>query len=143
MPKTVREAPLSIRLSKNERAALTRRAGGTGLSTYVKSVVLAEDAPRQRQRASSDQILLAQMLGQLGASGLALHLRRLSEAADSGSLHVDDLTVRHLHDACDDVRGMHLLLLKALGKRLPAAAPRKERVTVQFIRAAFDREVRQ
>jgi chloramphenicol 3-O-phosphotransferase len=84
--------------------------------------------------------LLAQILGQLGTSGLALSVRRLTAAADSGSLHIDDLTIRRLHDACDDLRGMHLLLMEALGKKLPNAEAHAERLSVQFIRAAINPE---
>ncbi len=83
MPSSVRQAPISLRLSENQRAALTRRAGAMGLSTYVKSVLFAEEPSRgNRRRASADQVLLAQILGQLGASGLAESMKRLTEAAD-------------------------------------------------------------
>jgi len=140
MSGSVRLPPVSLRLSKIERAALERRAGGVGLSTYVKSVLFEGSEPksRSRRRVSADRILLAQILGQLGASGLGHSLARLAEAAASGSLHVDDLTTRRLHDACDDLRGVHWLLLKALGKKLPKASLRHERLSVQFARAATD-----
>jgi len=141
MSQAVREPPLSIRLSKNERAALTRRAGAMGLSTYVKSVLFAEENPKRgRKRVSADHVLLAQILGQLGASGLAQSMKRLTEAADTGSLHLDDLTIRQMHDACGDLRGIHLHLLKALGKKLPKTPPHPERLSVQFVRAAVDAE---
>jgi hypothetical protein len=130
-----------LRLSKIERAALERRASGAGLSTYVKSVLFGETQAKARgRRVSADQVLLAQILGQLGASGLASSLGRLVAAADSGSLHLDDLTIGRLHDACDDVRGIHLHLMKALGKKLPKTAAHQNRLTVQFIRAAADIE---
>jgi hypothetical protein len=141
MPHSLREPPLSIRLSKNERAALTRRAGGMGLSTYVKSVLFAEETSRgKRNRVSADRVLLAQLLGQLGASGLVQRMKRLTDAADSGSLHLDDLTISSLHDARDDLRGMHLLLLQALGKKLPKEAAQPQRLSVTFVRAAADVE---
>lgn len=140
MPSSVRLAPISLRLSKIERAALERRASGVGLSTYVKSVLFEESNARspRRRRASADQVMLAQLLGQLGASGLGHSLARLAEAAASGSLHIDDLTTRQLHNACDDLRGMHWLLLKALGKKVPKHALEPQRLTVQFNRATFD-----
>ncbi len=136
MPKTVRPSPLSIRLSQAERAALERRAVGVGLSTFVKSVALHGAAPGVRRTASADQVLLAQLLGQLGASGLVASMRDLAAAADSGSLYVDDLVVRRLHDACDDIRAMHLHLLKALGMK--AQRPARETVRARFSRAATD-----
>jgi hypothetical protein len=39
------------------------------------------------------------------------------------------------------VRGMHLLLLQALGKQLPNAPRCPERLPVQFVRAAANVEV--
>lgn len=138
---SVRQPPLSIRLTKMERAMLAHRAGPMGLSTYVKSVLFTgEPASGRRARASADRVLLAQLLGQLGASGLAQSMKRLTAAADSGSLHLDDLTVSRLHDACDDVRGIHVLLMEALGKKVPQGAARPQRLSVQFIRAAVDSE---
>lgn len=139
MPRPLRPAPLSIRLSQAERASLERRAGGVGLSTYAKSVLFADSPSRDKsRRRSADQVLLAQILGQLGAGGLSSHLKTLSAAADGGSLDLDDLTVSRLRDACHDIRGIHLLLMQALGKKLPAGNANKERVSVHFVRAAID-----
>src|SRR5690349_21372959 len=133
MPRSVRPAPLSLRLSDAERAQLVRRAGNAPISTYVKSVLFDDTTgARRRRRVTADQALLAQLLGQLGASGLAMSLKRLAAAADTGSLYLDDLTIREIHNACDDVRGMHLHLLKALGKKLPDAPAKTERLSVQF-----------
>lgn len=139
MPHPVkRPSPLSIRLSEVERLALERRANGVGLSTYVKSIALhGTTSTKSRRTASADQVLLAQLLGQLGASGLAASMRDLAAAADSGSLYVDDLVVRRLNDACDDIRAMHLHLLKALGMKTPPS-PMRETVRARFARAATD-----
>ncbi|HWA20531.1 MAG TPA: hypothetical protein VG757_16215 [Devosia sp.] len=109
-----RAAPLSIRLNEIERAALTRRAGGTGLSTFAKSILFGEGRGG-RATASADRALLAKVLGQLGASGLGPNLDRLAEAADSGSLFVDELTAMQLRYACEDIRQMRQLLMAALG----------------------------
>jgi|GEM_PF-5441079 len=141
MPKTVRPSPLSIRLTLTERAALERRAGGMGLSTFIKSLALEGLPSRARRASSADQKLLAQLLGQLGAGGLAASMRDLAAAADSGSLYVDDLVVRRLHDACDDIHAMHLHLLKALGMK-PPRRPVRKTVRARFARAAADWETR-
>ena len=141
MTDNLRPSPVSLRLSKVERAALERRAGGSPLSTYVKSVLFEDGSKAKgRRRVSADQVLLAQILGQLGASGLASSLGRLAAAADSGSLHVDDLTIQHLRDAFNEVRGMHQHLMRALGKKVPNAGARPERLRVTFARAAVDAE---
>jgi hypothetical protein len=126
-------------LSQAERAALERRAAGVGLSTYVKSLALGGAMPKGPRRGSADQVLLAQLLGQLGASGLAASMRDLASAADSGSLYVDDLVVRRLNDACDDIRAMHLHLMRALGMKAPRT-PVRETMRARFARAATDHE---
>lgn len=134
-----RSSPISLRLTQEERDKLSKMAGNIPVSTYIKSVVL-EDG-RTRKTLSADRVLLAQLLGQLGASGLGPSLALMAEAADSGSLHVDDLLAARLHDACRDVRGMHLLLMTALGKKQPDSPSHEERLTVEFIRAATDTRV--
>lgn len=130
-----RSPPLSVRLSKIERAALERRAGGVGLSTYIKSVLFGDDAksPPTTRPMPAGPALLARILGQLGASGLALSMRHLSEAADTGSLYVDDLVTARLRNACDDIEGMRNLLMQALGKQ--PQAPRVQ-LAESFERAA-------
>jgi len=90
-------------------------AGSQPVGAYVKHRLFAEGAKPARRRVSADRALLAQLIGQLGASGLAASLGRMAEAADTGSLHVDELVTARLHSACDDIRQMRLALLTALG----------------------------
>ncbi|PTQ66450.1 hypothetical protein C8N42_1263 [Celeribacter persicus] len=45
-----RASPFSLRLSKEERTRLESQAGAMPLATYIKSVVLTENAPRYRKR---------------------------------------------------------------------------------------------
>jgi hypothetical protein len=123
MPHPVkRRAPLSIRLTDGERDALCRRAGSQPISAYIKVILFGDAGPSgiSGTRVLAEKVLLAQLLGRLGSSGLASSLGRLADAADSGSLHIDDLTTRRLHDAFDDVRSMHQLLMHALGKEVPS-----------------------
>jgi len=65
--------------------------------------------------------LLAQILGQLGAVGIASYLRSLADAADSGSIYLDDLTSAELRSACAAVVSMHMQLMQALGKEAKVA----------------------
>jgi hypothetical protein len=128
MPRAVRLSPVSVRLTKEERALLEKRAGGIGLSTYLKATVLG-DGVRSRRKVppSADQVLLARVLGQLGAVGIASYLRSLAEAAESGSLHLDDLTVTELKQACAAVLAMQVDLMRALGKAPSEPALRTSR----------------
>lgn len=142
MPHAVKAPkPLSIRLSVAERAELDRRAGDMPVSAYVKARLFGEayrPASRARRRMSADRVLLAQILGQLGGSGLSASLREMARAAETGSLHVDDLTASYLRDACNDVRNMHLRLLVALGMKVPEASFRPETLRAGFARASAD-----
>lgn len=142
MPKPVapRPSPLSIRLSAIERADLAARAGTRPISSYAKGLIFPDGGTRRSagRRVPADQAALAQLLGLLGASGIAASLGRLAEAAETGSLFIDELTTEHLRYACDDVRAMHLLLLGALGKRVPEMPSGPEPLAARFQRAALD-----
>lgn len=135
-----RPSPLSIRLTVEERKTLEQKAGSQPLSTYVKALLFSQRRPTGSARGliSADRVLLAQLLGQLGASGLSASLSRMATAAETGSLHVDDLVAGQLSQACDDIRAMHLILLQALNAKLPE---KPQRLTAIFHRTAVDPEV--
>jgi len=139
---TRQPSPLSVRLTEDERANLTARAGTMTLSSYVKRV-LFEGAKLARMPSSNlaDRALLAHLLATLGGSDLAASLYRLARAADSGSLPVDDETVRRLRLACDDVRLMHNALMRGLGKETREPSERELRASVAFCKAATGEDV--
>ncbi|MCW2308961.1 hypothetical protein [Rhodobium gokarnense] len=116
-----RPSPISIRVSEGERDELKRRAGSLPLSTFIRQAVLGEGvAPRRSPRAvSGDRVLLARVLAALGQSRIIGNLHRLAEAAESGSLYVDDQVSAAIRQACEDVRILRLAVLQALGKRKP------------------------
>lgn len=134
-----RTPPFSIRLTFEEKAKLERNAGTLGVSAYIKSVLFAEDAPRYRARAKSpvkDQQALAEVLACLGASRIANNLNQLAHAANLGNLYFDDPTRIAVNSACNDVRVMRQLLMKALGVEV-ASEPRPKQSTSQsFARAS-------
>ena len=84
------------------------------------------------RRVSRQDSLLAQLLARLGESELDASMARLAEAADSGSLYVDDLLKNRLHHACDDIRDMRMELMEALGKRRKAAEPKPKTLRDHF-----------
>jgi hypothetical protein len=134
-----REAPFSLRLTFEERAALEEQAGGMPLSAYIKSLLFTEDAPKYRQRrraAAPDEKLLAEVLACLGASHIAKRLGDLSKAANSGSLYFDADTKADIKRACDDVQAMHVLLMRALGMQVDQTPRPKESTSQSFARAA-------
>lgn len=124
---TQKAHPFSIRLTDEENASLTARAGGAPLGTYARSVLLDEAAPGRRTRQTfqiKDSEALGRALGLLGQSRLASNLNQLAKAVHSGSLPVNDQTEADLRAACVDVRAIRLLLMHALGiKATDLAAP--------------------
>jgi len=134
-----RPPPFSLRLSFEERAKLESRAGAMPLASYMKSVLLEEDAPTYRQRrkpAEADQKLLAEVLACLGSTRLANNLNQLAKAANSGALYCDQDTKSELNRARDDVRAMRLLLMEALGLEVKTQHRTPESTSQSFARAA-------
>ena len=114
--------PLSIRLSAGEREALTARAGDLPLSTYVKRILLADDAPVFRKSprpAPVDRELLGRVLAKLGASRIGSNLAQIAKHANLGTLPVDETLQADLQAACAHVTEIRSLLMQALGKEPP------------------------
>ena len=67
------------------------------------------------------------MLACLGASRLASNLNQLAKATHVGNFYFDDDTKRSIKQACDDIRAMRILLMRALGQDVaehkPAESP--------------------
>jgi len=121
-----RPAPLSIRLNAEERLRLQELAGSMPLSTFLKKCALGGDtgSVATRPAPTADRVLLAQVLGQLGASGLSARLKMLADSAAAGSLYVDARTASELRQACGRIDQMHQTLLDALyGKARVRPAP--------------------
>ncbi|MDG2532217.1 hypothetical protein P6144_01030 [Sphingomonas sp. HITSZ_GF] len=120
-----RLAPLSLRLSREERDRLERDAAGQALGGYIKARLFADDpAQREHRRLPvRDQRTIAQALAQLGRSELAASLRDLAAAVRSGSLECDVEVRAALLTGCADIESIRSMLVAALGLK-PAAAPR-------------------
>lgn len=132
-----RPAPLSIRLTPEERQHLEMLAGTMSLAGYIKMAALQGYRPnRTPTRTRRDQQALAKVLAALGASQLAASLERLSYAAASGSLYVDDRLAAKFAAACDDIRAMHLHLLEALGKKPSKTPIPNQRLGIRFAQAS-------
>lgn len=115
-----RAAPFSLRLSEDERTRLEAQAGTMPLAAYIKSVVLAEDAPHYRKRRKppmAEQQLLAEVLARLGQSRTANNLNQISKHLNQGTLVVDEELEADLKAALADVAWMRVTLMRALGVR--------------------------
>lgn len=123
----VRSAPVSIRMSADERAALEARAGGQRLSTYVREVLFGDGQGQPGlRRDGPDRQLHGRVLAMLGKSGLATTLQSMALMAATGVLYVDEETEAYLRRACEDVRELRDLLMRSLGKEPPEPTPAEE-----------------
>lgn len=118
--------PFSLRLSPSEREQIETKAGGLPLGAYIKSVILADDAPRYRKRRKppvADQRLLAAILARLGSSRSASNLNQIAKAIHLGTLSVNPDLEADLTRACAEVAWMRVTLMQALGLPCSAKAP--------------------
>ncbi|MGD1881206.1 MAG: hypothetical protein ACFB11_02625 [Paracoccaceae bacterium] len=118
-PKKV--APVSVRLTQEERALLEQRAGKQSLSAYIRERVLADDVMPRRSRGLNpvkDHPALAKALRALGSSNLAHDLDQLCWAVKDGTVQLDEKSEALLRLALVSVVEMRKDLLRALGLRL-------------------------
>ncbi|MEM1341465.1 MAG: hypothetical protein AAGA97_00775 [Pseudomonadota bacterium] len=110
-------APLSIRLSEDERAQLQSWAGRKPLSTYVKECLFKGRKPRKAANSNpvQDYEALARVLGALGRSGIFRNLDGLAKQAEEGTLDLSDDTIQAIVAACLCVSEMRNDLVRALG----------------------------
>lgn len=134
-----RTPPFSLRLTKEERIELERRAGTMPLGSYIKSVVFAANAPTYRVRRKppvADQQALADVLACLGASRIANNLNQLAHAANTGTLYFDHDTKTDIARAAGDIQAMRLMLMRALGMRTDDQPKPIETPSQTFTRSA-------
>ncbi len=113
-----RPAPFSLRLSDEERKSLEAKAGSMPLASYIKSVVLAEDAPKYRKTKKppvAEQRLLAEVLAKLGATRSANNLNQIAKAINQGTLYLDDELETDIKTALAEIAWMRVTLMEALG----------------------------
>jgi hypothetical protein len=137
-----RLAPLSLRLTAQERKNLAARAGDLPLSTYIKGVLFGGDAPSFRRgprSVSVDRQLIAQVLAALGSSRLASNLSQIAKYIHLGNLIFDQTTKDDLRQAAADISAMRALLMHALGKDVSDGSGR-DRLSSTFEAAATQRE---
>jgi hypothetical protein len=109
-------APVSIRLSPEERTRLQADAGQRSLSDYIRAR-LFNGASRSRNvpTPTTNARQLAHILAALGQSELAPCLKGLLEAARIGALPVTPETEDALQSACRATIQMRADLIKAIG----------------------------
>ncbi|MEL6646133.1 MAG: hypothetical protein AAFQ05_00285 [Pseudomonadota bacterium] len=116
--KSPRPAPFSIRFSQGERAAIESAAGSMPLGSYIKSVVLASEAPKYRKRSKppvAEAQLLAELLARLGQTRHANNLNQIAKHLNQGSLVMDAELEADIQAALLDIAWMRMTLMQALG----------------------------
>ncbi|MEP3346293.1 MAG: hypothetical protein ABJN34_00020 [Litoreibacter sp.] len=116
--KPLRPAPFSLRLTPEERERLEAQSGAMPLASYIKSVVLSDEAPKYRKRTRppvAEQQLLAAVLAKLGSSRTASNLNQIAKGLNQGTLVVDEELEADLNAAIAEVAWMRATLMQALG----------------------------
>ena len=119
-PDGKRDRPVyvSLRVTPEEKARLTRDAAGMSISAYVRERLLGEAACPRKTRGKfpvKDHEALAKVLRALGRSNLAQEFDALSRGVRDGSVHLDPESARALREACAAISAMHRDLITALG----------------------------
>lgn len=139
LKKSSKSKPFAIRLSDAERVELERRSGEMALGTYLKATLFADGDDRKRRGARApvkDHAALAQVLACLGQSRLGESMQQLADAANSGTLYIDDDVPKAIEQACEDIVVMRLLLMQALGFQMPDEEDLPQSVSELFVDAA-------
>jgi hypothetical protein len=114
--KKKRPAPLSIRISDEQRERLKQMAGNMTVNAFVLWRLFGDDACKGRQRRiTRDMLLLSQILANLGQSHLSPDLHTLAQSAKCGALHVTPEVEDELSQACADVAEIKSMLMQAIG----------------------------
>ena len=114
-----RTAPLSLRLTSEQRAELEQLAGGRSLGGYIKDQLFkGSTKPRSfpaRSVAVEDRKLLAQVLRALGSANIIKTIGKLRAADDNRLLMMSEAANFAVHQACRDITIMRRDLVAALG----------------------------
>lgn len=117
--KQKRAAPLSLRLSSEQRNELEQFAGELPLGSYIKEQLFKGSTKprsfRARGGAVEDRKLLGQVLRALGSANIIKTIGNLRDADDNQVLIMSDAANFAVHQACRDIAIMRRDLVVALG----------------------------
>lgn len=122
-----KSAPVSVRLTHEEREVLRLAAGDTSLSDHIRGRLFGEDQVsgiEPRLSPQAQQRLLARILVALGKSEITTSLAELADLARLGLLPPDADLADSLDAARKELQTLRADLLRALGSR-----PRKDEDT--------------
>jgi hypothetical protein len=113
-------SPLTLRLTRDERARLEQLAGEMTLSAYVRSILFSEDTKLRKTRPAdlvAEKAAAAEALSLLGQSRIASNLNQLAYHANIGALIVGDVEREQITEANAHLMAIRTLLMQALGKK--------------------------
>jgi hypothetical protein len=116
--KKKRAAPLSVRLSDAELAALRKAAAGRSMNGFIRECLFGNaEGVSLSQPASEDHEALARVLGMLGKTDVFTNLAAISLAIEKQQLVADEDVATAIVDTRDAILEMRSELLRALGLR--------------------------
>ena len=121
--KTPRTIPLSIRVTKEEKARIQNLAGNMAVGNFIRQRVLGDDEDvkrpkrhrKKQYKPKLEHVELARLLGMFGQSELAQGILALSLVAQSGELDVTPDVSSQISSACAEIQEMKNMLIVALG----------------------------
>lgn len=115
--KRKRMAPLSVRLSKEQRERLERDAMGTALNAYVLIKLFDDDdKPNyRRKKPTKRDKAVARALRRLGGCGITTYLLSQILAVEEGRLIISDEEEKELRAARAEVDALRRDLVAAMG----------------------------
>ena len=116
-PTKKRPAPLSLRVTDEERDFLKRAAGSRSVNAYIREKVFGDAASPRRTycQPRPDDAAIGKALAALGQSRLSSNMNQIAKAANLGTLPVTPELSEELASACADIRAMRSALVEALG----------------------------
>ena len=116
-PKPKRMAPLSVRLSKEQRRQLERDAVGMSLNAYVISKLFGdpEKPKRRRKEPTQKDKAIARALRRLSQAGLVGYLFSQIEAIEEHRLQLPEDEETQLRQAYVDCCNLRRDLIEAMG----------------------------
>ena len=110
--------PFSLRLTREEKLFLQKKAGNMPIGSYIKAKVFDGDGPVKRRAVGlevEDKKALSKALALLGQSRFSSNLNQLAKAANIGTLPMTPEVEQELLESCAHVREIKALLIKAVG----------------------------
>ena len=116
-PQKKRPAPVSMRFNEAQLAGLKSYAGNQSVGVYCRDYLLKSHnlgAGGAKPGLFQDQVVAAQILRELGLSGVSENLRFIRdmlEAVEGSSING---LADHIRQACADVASMHAELMRQM-----------------------------